>query len=167
MKAKTVFGILIILLTNSLPVLSQATAYANIYAEVVAPVGINNTSALHPVEIVFKKIQTTINPTDERTKPVIDLNFSQNGSVTLTSFSITDALHSTFDITLPSEKIRICDDQFNMLIISNFVREQANTGIAQGNKRTITIGADFNFPDNHFNGNTQAKNLFPVTINYN
>jgi len=167
MKAKISFGIFLIFFTYSLPVLSQATAYANIYAEVVAPVGINNTSALHSGEIVVSKTPKTIGTLDETSKSVRDAKIGQNGSVTLISFSITDAQHSTFDITLPTTMIGIGDNHSNVLTVSNFTSNQALASVSQGNKRTITVGADFNFHDHPANRNFQSQNQIPVTINYN
>lgn len=167
MKAIIVLGIFCSLFTNSLTVLSQATAYANIYAEVVAPVGVRNTSSLHFGEIVVSRLHKTAESTEVIANPTNDVNFKQSGSVTLISFSITDALHSTYDITLPSEKIAIKDDYSNTLTISNFTSKQAIPNRSQGSKMVITVGADFNFPENHFNGRAQSQNQFPVTINYN
>ncbi|MEI6276083.1 MAG: DUF4402 domain-containing protein [Prolixibacteraceae bacterium] len=167
MKAKIIIGFGIILLASSLQSLAQATAYVNIYAEVVAPIGITNTSVINSGEIVVSKNSATSINSVENTITASGIKLEQNGPVTLTSFVVTDTTHSTFDITLPSTNIAIGDGTSNSITVSNFNSNQTLASSTQGNTRMITIGADLNIPINQTISNYQTQNQYPVTFNYN
>jgi hypothetical protein len=164
MKAKIILGISLLSLVTALNSLAQATAYANIFATVVAPVGINTTFEEHSGEIVVS--QTIGNSRENHiTASGTALNF--DGSASLTTFSITDAKNSTFDITLPSENLNFGSDNQTTLSINNFSSIQSQTTTQQGTKNVITIGAKVNMPLNQYFSSYQAQNQFPVTLNYN
>jgi len=166
-KAQIIIGIIFLLFATRSQTIAQSTAYANIYAEVVAPVGIRNTSELHSGEIVISNKNMVALISNGNPIPGSESGSEPNLSVILNAFSITDASLSTFSITLPQENINIGNSISNSLIISNFTSNQTQTGSRQGDKIGIIIAATLNMTENRTICNNQAKHPFPVTFNYN
>lgn len=140
MKAKITLGIAIFILAFAFSSKAQMTAYANIYAEVVAPIGIEKGSDL------------TINQTIVGQKSV---------SATAASFSVKGSSQNTFDVTLPSSEVVVTNGQ-SSLTVGNFT-----TTTAGSNNNTISIAATLNTNGIQSAGNYNAKEPFQVTVNYN
>jgi hypothetical protein len=166
-KAQIIFGIIILLIATSFQTIAQSTAFANIYAEVVASVGIRNTSDVHSGEFAVSKNSPTVPISSKNEISVSGTSPEHGGSVTLSSFSIMDTSNSTFSITLPQENINIGNGFPNSLNICNFISNQTRTGSVQGYKTGITISATLNMTENYTVCNNQAKHPFPITFNYN
>lgn len=166
MKAKITIGIALLLLGWSLPVVAQSTAYANIYATVIAPVQFSKTNDMTFDDIQLSKKSTSLSIRTGKNVSA-DLKMSQNGTATLASFSITDSNHTTFDITLPTENIKISDGNANTMTVSNFSSSQTLSGSLYATTRNINVGADLQIPENLTAGNYSTQNSFPVTLNYN
>jgi hypothetical protein len=167
MKAKIILGIFLLSLVTALNSLAQVTAYANIFATVVAPVGINTTLDEHSGEIVVSQTNAPMGNSEESLITASGLALNFDGSASLTTFSVTDAKNSTFDITLPSENLNFGPDNHTTLSVSNFSSLQTQTTTPQGSRKVITIGAKVNLPENLNFSSYQAQNQFPVTLNYN
>ncbi len=157
MKAKMVIGIAIFILGCSLPSFAQMTAYANIFAEVIAPVGIEKSADLTFNQITSQKSATVVLGSDD---------FTRTGNGTVASFSIRGANQTTFDVTLPKESFTIGNGDSNMTI-SNFTSTATPANALQNRSGVVKIGATLNVPDNQVPGNYLAQNHFPVTLNYN
>ncbi len=167
MKAKYIIVISLLSLATALNSFAQVTAYANIFATVVAPVGINTTLDEHSGEIVVSQTNAPIGNSKESLITASGLALSFDGSASLTTFSITDTKNSTFDITLPSENLNFGSDNQTTLSINNFSSIQSQTTTHQGTKNMITIGAKVNMPINQYFSSYQAQDQFPITLNYN
>lgn len=167
MKAKYIIVISLLSLATALNGFAQVTAYANIFATVVAPVGINTAFDEHSGEIVVSHTSSPIGNNRENLITASGTELNIDGSASLTTFSVTDAKNSTFDITLPSENLNFGSDNHTTLSVSNFSSLQTQTTTHQGSKKVITIGAKVNLPENQNFSIYQAQNQFPVTLNYN
>lgn len=167
MKAKTAIGIGILLITSSLHTLAQATANANIYAQIVSPVEVRNPIDFQSVEIVVSNKNTTIGIGAEKTLTASGIILEKGSSVNLTYISVTDNGHSTFNISVPSEKITIGDGTSDFLAVSNFNISNTLTSSLKGHEKVITVSAHLNIPGNDFVRGYEAQTPFPVTINYN
>lgn len=167
MKAKITFGIFILLLAISLNTYSQATAYANIFATVIAPIGISNASEASMGEIIITHKSASLSPNSGIDIVASGVKINQNGTAALATFSITDANNFTFDVTLPVEKMKLGDENFTAIVVSNFSSIQNQTNTLDGVKREFTVGVDLYIPDNQNIKNLTAQSNFPVTLNYN
>jgi len=167
MKAKIILGISLLSLFTALNSLAQATAYANIFATVVAPVGINTTLGEHSGEIVLSQTSVTNENNKESIITASGIALNYDGLASLATFSVTDAKNSTFDITLPSENLKFGSDNLTTLSVSDFSSKQTYTTTLQGSRKVITIGAKVNLPDNQIFSSYKAQNQYPVTLNYN
>ena len=143
MKAKIIIGISILILAGSFSSEAQMTAYANIFAEVVAPIGIGKTTDL------------TLNQT------VVGQSKLSGTSAT---FTIEGSRQNTFNVTLPSEALTIINSAGSMTV-SNFTSTTTNT--LQGNASLISIDAKLQVNGIQTAGNYSAQNPFQVTLNYN
>jgi hypothetical protein len=145
MKTKINFGIAIFILACSFSSVAQMTAYANIYAEVIAPIGIGKSTDL------------TINQT------IVD---QKSVSGTAASFSVKGSSLNTFDVTLPKEIFTINNGAGNMTV-SNFTTSVVPSNTLQNNASVISINATLNVSGARTAGNYSAQNPFQVTLNYN
>ncbi len=167
MKAKVIIGIAAILFGCSFHAFAQATAYANIYATVVAPIGIEKTADLTFSEITSTKNNNTVVLDTDNRLTVSSVEPVRNGKGTVASFSVTGSNQSTFDVTLPKETFTISDKGSNNMRISNFTSTSTLQNTLQGNSNVIKIGATLHVPENQSAGNYNAQNPFLVTLNYN
>jgi hypothetical protein len=145
MKAKITFGIAIFILVCSFSSMAQMTAYANIYAEVIAPIGIGKSTDL------------TINQT---------IVGQKNVSGTAASFSVKGSSLNTFDVTLPQEVYTINNGEGKMTV-SNFTTSVVSANTPQNKASVISINATLNVSGTLTAGNYNAQNPFQVTLNYN
>lgn len=143
MKAKIFIGISILILAGSFSSVAQMTAYANIFAEVVAPIGIGKATDL------------TINQTAVGQARL---------SGTSASFKIEGSRQTIFNVTLPSEALTIINEAGSMTV-SDFTSTTINT--QQGNASLINIDATLKINGAQAAGNYSAQNPFQVTLNYN
>jgi hypothetical protein len=167
MKAKVTLGIAVILFGCSFHAFAQATAYANIYATVVAPVGIEKKADLTFSEIISSKNSNTVVLGTDNQLTASNIEVAQNGKGTVASFSITGSNQSTFDVTLPKETFTISDGGSNTMTVSNFTSTHAQLNTLQSNSNIIKIGATLHVPENQSAGSYNAQNPFLVTLNYN
>jgi len=166
MKAKMTIAILILYFGSAFSAVAQLTAYANIYATVVAPVGISDLSNNNLGEIVVARTGSNASSTSANTVTASGLQVSQNGTATVASFSVTDYNNTTFDITLPTSDIKLGMGNDN-LIAGNFSSSYSLANNLTGGKKEITIGTTLYIPETRIANNFIAQNPFPVTLNYN
>ena len=166
MKAKLYIATIILSLGSSFTSVAQLTAYANIYATVVAPVGISDLSneTLGTIVIASNQNSTSLKSTSFVT--VSGMQVAQNGTATVASFSLTDYNNTTFDLTLPTSTIKMSDGK-DSLLASNFSSSYSMANSLQGGKTIIRIGANMHLPEDQTTSNFFAQNRFPVTLNYN
>ena len=145
MKAKFTIGIAIFILAFAVSSKAQMTAYANIYAEVIAPIGIEKATDL------------TINQT---------IVGQQSVSATAASFTVKGSSLTTFDVTIPSEALSVSNGQ-SIMTVGNFTTTATPGNALQTNNNTISIAATLNVNGSQSAGNYKALDPFQVTLNYN
>ena len=147
MNPKILPGIAIFILACAFSSAAQMTAYANIYAEVIAPVGIGKSTDL------------AINQT---------IAGQKGGSGTAASFTVTGSSLNTFNVTLPAHAKVINNNLTDYMTISNFTSPSTLTSDAlQINSRVISISAILKANGNQAVGEYCAQDSFQVTLNYN
>jgi len=166
MKAKISIALLIIFFGTTGSSVAQLTAYANIYATVVASVGISDLSNETLGTIVVTSTQNSSSLKSVSRTTVSGIQVTQNGTATVASFSVTDYNNTTFDITLPTNNIKLSKGNDNM-VASNFSSNYSLSSSLTTGKKEITIGAELYIPENRVASNFNAQNPFPVTLNYN
>jgi hypothetical protein len=167
MKAKVTIGIALLLLGVVGSAFAQMTAYANIYAEVVAPVGIEKTADLTFRDVVSSQNSGTVVLGADNFVAVSGADLAQNSNGTLASFKVAGGNFNTFDVSLPKETYAIKDGNANTMIVSNFTSSQSNNNALQGNNSKVNVGATLYIPQNQQSGSYDAQQPFQVTLNYN
>lgn len=156
MKAAKILGIIAILFFGCVfQASAQATAYANIYATVVAPAGIEKKA-----DMSFSQIAPTKNSS------TVVLGQTAAGNGTLASFTVTGG-NQTFDVTLPQGSFTISNGSNNTMLVSNFTSVQTQAASLQGNSSEVRIGATLHMAPNQATGSYNAQDPFMVTLNYN
>lgn len=159
MKATRTLGLATLLLLGCLfRVNGQATAYANIYATVVAPVGIEKKA-----DLTFSQIVPTQN---SGTVVLGSTALATTGKGTMASFSVSGG-NQTFDVTVPNGTFAIRNGGADTMLVGNFTSSQTQMSSVQGNRSTVTIGATLFVSGNQAAGSYQAQEPFLVTLNYN
>jgi hypothetical protein len=121
------------------------TAYANIYAEVVAPIGIGKYTDL------------TINQTI----------VGQTGvSGTAASFTVKGSSLNTFNVTLPVKEM-IINTIADYMTVSDFTSTTSTADAFQNNSWVISIAATLKLNGTQAAGNYCVQDSFQVTLNYN
>ncbi len=167
MNLKLTLGIAIILFGSALISSAQMTAYANIYAEVVAPISIEKSADLTFSEIVASKKSSTVVLGGVTNLTTSTVEFAQTGKGTFATFSVAGGNQATFDVTLPKETFTISNGGAENMIVSDFTSTSTPANALQTSASIIKIGATLNVPQNQSAGNYSAQNPFLVTLNYN
>lgn len=164
MKQKFAIATVILLLGFSTSSLAQMTAYANIYAQVVAPVGIqlsNNPPVGYKSSIVSKGLQDF----DEAEGIISDHRFIPNKDNNNVASYLIAANNQIIDVSLPNEKLYFSDvlgNKMEMSIISNNSSGQLWHGNRVIEVNTLIYPSENLVPVY----NTAPENLM-VTLNYN
>ncbi len=166
MKAKIYIATILLSIGSANTTVAQLTAYANIYATVVAPVGISDLSNESLGTIVVARNQNSASLKSANLVTVSGMEVAQNGMATVASFSLTDYNNTTFDLTLPTSTIKMSDGN-DSLLASNFSSSYFLANSMEGGKTIIKIGANMHLPEDQTTSNFIAQNSFPVTLNYN
>lgn len=164
MKAIITFGILLISMVSS-QAFGQMTAYANIYAEVVAPAYIEKSA-----DMTFSRISPSANSGSVVLSGTGDLQGAatlQAGKGTLATFTIQGNDISTFDISLPNREVVISGSNSGSVKISDFTTSVTASASSQGNRRVVSIGATLHIDENQSTGNFNDSKSFQVNFNYN
>ena len=135
----------IFILACSFPSVAQMTAYANIYAKVIAPIGIEKSTDL------------TINQTIVGQKDV---------SGTAASLTVKGSSLNTFNVTLPEQEM-IINTIANYMTVSNFTSTTLTSDPYQNNSRVVSIAAILKVNSPQKAGNHCVRDSFQVTLNYN
>lgn len=164
MKAIITLGIVLIALSFS-PAYGQMTAYANIYAEVVAPAFIEKSADMTFTQIsaTGKSGSVVLNSTGNWSAD----DAAQAGKGTLATFSIPGNDVSAFDISLPNQEVTIQNGNSGTLKISNFTTSVTASASEGGSSRVVRIGATLHLGENPLAGNFNDQNSFQVNFNYN
>lgn len=154
----------IMLLGFSVSSFAQMTAYANIYAQVVAPVGIqssNNPPTGYKSSTVSKGLQAF----DEADGIISDQSIIPNEeNNTVVSYLIA-ANNQTFDVSLPNEKLFFNDENGNKMELS--ISSNNSPGQLWHGSRVIEVFTVINPSENLVPAYNVAPDPMLVTLNYN
>lgn len=158
MKAKYFFFTFLLTILAAAGVRAQATAYASIFAEVVAPAVVEksadltfNTSHISSGAVNSSPDAVTINPGST----------SSSANCTMASFTVSGSALTTYDVSLPKESLSIGAG----LSVSDFASKSV-VSPSESYKSTVNIGATLHLGADRKTGNL-AMGQFPVTLNYN
>ena len=151
MNARIIILITMLSIAGAMNAKGQATAYANIYVEVVAPAVVEKTA-----DMTFRQVLTSGASGALQTATTL-----QSGNGTFASFTVSGSSLSTFDLSLPKETVAMS----NGMMVGDFT--SSNTMLASGSGNIIRIGATLNTGSSTGPGNLTAQSPFPVTLNYN
>jgi len=164
MKPRFAIATAILLLGFSTSSLAQMIAYANIFAQVVAPVGIqlsNTPLTGYKSSIVPKGVQAF----DEADGIISDHRIIPNKEDNTVISYLIAANNQTFDVSLPNKKLFFRDENDNkmeMSIISNNSTVQLWHG-----SRVIEVFTVINPSENLVAAYNVAPDPLLVTLNYN
>ena len=168
MKAKISLGVLFLFLGSSFQTFAQMTAYANIYATVIAeqPIMVKKTANMTFSDISSLRSGTIVMASNnDLTSSNAEL--AQNGNGTVAAFSIVGGNQSTFDVTLPKESYTISDGISANMMVDNFTFTQSTNVTKQYTESEIKISATLHVPGNQTARVNDSQSNFPVTLNYN
>ena len=148
---------------------AQATAAANINAEIVAPIEIAKVANLEFGRIATNGSAGTVvlNPATDARTPGTGITFPVNtGTVNAASFLVEGESGFTYAITLPSAPVTISSG-INNMSVGTFTSFPAATGVLTGGAETLKVGATLSLGANQAAGLYSAEDIFDVTVNYN
>ncbi|MCK9641715.1 MAG: DUF4402 domain-containing protein [Prolixibacteraceae bacterium] len=166
MKAKFFFTLIILITFFRFEVKAQATAYANIFATVVAPAAMTKEMDLSAGEIIASRGASSNALSVQNMIPSENVNLSKNGKTTVAAFQVTGK-NSTYAITVQNQPVVLLNENANSVTVNNFTSEMAmiaNTG--EGAQR-IRVSANLNVSENQPTGKYDSTAPFNVTLNYN
>jgi hypothetical protein len=165
MKAKLFLTLTLLATIFLFEVNAQATAYANIYAEIVAPVGIEKIMDFSAGQVVTTNSNVANALSIQNTNTANSVDLSQNGNATIAAFQVTGR-NNTFAITVQQQPVVLLNESSNSVTVNNFTSEMIMQSTASGAQK-ISINAVLNVSDNQATGNYMASAPFNVTLNYN
>jgi hypothetical protein len=165
MKAKLFLTITLLTAIFLVEVKAQATAYANIYCEIVAPVGIEKIMDMSAGQVVTTNPNTTNALSIQNTNASEAIDLSKNGTTTVAAFQVTGK-NNTFAITVQNQPVVLLNENSNSVTVNNFTSELVTQSTASGAQR-ISVNAMLNVSDTQATGNYMASAPFNVTLNYN
>lgn len=168
MKAKISLGVLFLFLGSFVHTFAQMTAYANIYATVIAeqPIMVKKTANLTFSDISSLRSGTIVLASNNNLTSS-NAELAQNGNGTVAAFSVVGGNQSAFDVTLPKESYTISNGISANMMVDNFTLTQSINVTKQYTESEIKISATLHVPDNQTARNNNSQNSFPVTLNYN
>ena len=156
MQAKTIFTLLFLLIGITFGTRAQATAFADIFATVVAPevkVKVNDL-------VVLENINMMINNGSQENS---HHNTGINGSLVRSTLNISGGTLLTFDLSFPTDNIVPENGMKSAMSISKIQQtiKDSPTGVKE-----VRLDATFFVSDN-FTENHGSLNLFPIILHYN
>lgn len=162
MKAKIFLLLTILTAIFQLEVKAQATAYANIFCTIVAPVEITKVMDMSAGKIISGNSGTSnqLSITSE------SANLGQDGKTNVAAFRISGK-NNVFAVTVQNQPLVLLNEKSNSVTVNNFASQTAMvTDLGNGEQR-VTISASLNVTKNQPSGNYDSKSPFNVTLNYN
>ena len=162
------FGVLFLLLGCSFHAFAQMTAYANIFATVVAeqPIMFKKTANLTFNDISAQRTGTIVLKSNN-TLTSSNNDLLLNGKGTVAAFSVVGGNLSTFDVTLPKESFEVADGNSSNMMVDNFTCIKSTITSRQFTESEIRISATLHVTARHETKSPDTQNVFPVTLNYN
>ncbi len=166
MKAKLFFTLILLITLFQVEVKAQATAYANIFATIVAPAAMTKEMDMSAGEIIATK-GTSVNALSvQNINSTENVNLSKNGKTTVAAFQVTGK-NNTFAITVQSQPVILLNESANSVTVNNFTSETAMIANAENGAQRISVSATLNVSKNQPTGYYDSTAPFNVTLNYN
>jgi hypothetical protein len=164
MKPRYAIATAILLLGFSTSSFAQMIAYANIFAQVVAPVGIQLSNT--PLAGYKSSIATTgLQAFDEADGIISDHRIILNKEDNIVVSYLIAANNQTFDVSLPTEKLFFSDENDNKMELS-IISNNSSVQFWQGS-RVIEVFTVINPAENHVHAHNVSRDPLLVTLNYN
>jgi hypothetical protein len=147
---------------------AQATASADAYATIVAPLTISKVTDLHFGNLAVQSFlggTVTLDPAGSR-NPAFGVSLASGGTVSAATFTVTGQDGLTYDITLPSQPIDLSDGAGNFMSVSDFVGNPT-TGTLTGGTENISVGATLYISAAQQPGNYISTSTLDVLVSYN
>ncbi|MCK9410884.1 MAG: DUF4402 domain-containing protein [Prolixibacteraceae bacterium] len=166
MKAKLYFTLILLITLFQTEVKAQATAYANIFATVVAPAAMTKEMDMSAGEIIATRNATSNTLSVQNINPSENVNLSKNGKTNVAAFQVTGK-NSTYAITVQNQPIILLNESANSVTVNNFMSETAMIANTGDGAQRIRVSANLNVSENQPTGNYDSTAPFNVTLNYN
>ncbi|MEI6574763.1 MAG: DUF4402 domain-containing protein [Bacteroidota bacterium] len=166
MKKIAIYGLLF--LSSIFSSFAQVTVTGHMSAEVVAPVGIDNTSGMHFGNVAINNGGTRVfidAGANTRTANGVNEINTEAGTWNRAAFSVSGQNDVAYAITLPSNATTIDDNFGHRITIDNWTSYTASTTNAGSGNKIHYIGANLTVGQQGGIANTGSD--FRVTVNYN
>jgi len=162
MKAKIFLLLTILTALFQQEVKAQATAYANIFCTIVAPVEIAKVMDMSAGKIISGNTA----PSNQLSITSDNMNLSQDGKTNVAAFTISGK-NNVFAVTLQNQPLELFNEKSNSVTVNNFASKTAMITDLGNGEQKVTISASLNVTKNQPTGNYDSKSPFNVTFNYN
>ena len=166
MKAKLFFTLFLMITLFQVEMSAQATAYANIFATIVAPAAMTKEMDLSAGEIIATRGASSNALSVQNINSTENVNLSQNGKTTVAAFQVTGK-NNTFAITVQNQPVVLLNESANSVTVNNFSSETAMISNTDNGAQRIRVSANLNVSKNQPTGNYDSTAPFNVTLNYN
>jgi hypothetical protein len=166
MKAKLFFTLILLITFFQVEVKAQATAYANIYATIVAPAAMTKEMDMSAGEIIATRGTSSNALSVQNINSTENVDLSQNGKTTVAAFQVTGK-NNTFAITVQNQPVVLLNESANSVTVNNFSSETAMISNTDNGAQRIRVSANLNVSKNQPTGNYDSTAPFNVTLNYN
>lgn len=166
MKAITFLLLLILTISFQINSKAQATAYANIYATVVAPVGMTMEMDLRAGKIINTNQLSSSSLSTQTINAAENINLTQDGQTTIAAFQVTGK-NNVYAVTVQNQPVVLLNENANSVTVDNFGSELAMINNATEGVQQLRISANLNVSKDQPKGIYGASAPFNVTLNYN
>ena len=166
MKAKLFFTLILLITLFLVEVKAQATAYANIFATIVAPAAMTKEMDMSAGEIIATKSLSSNALSVQNINSAENVNLSKNGKTTVAAFQVTGK-NNTYAITVQNQPVVLLNESANRVTVNNFTSETAMIANTENGAQRISISANLNVSKNQPSGYYDSTAPFNVTLNYN
>ncbi|MEK7718209.1 MAG: DUF4402 domain-containing protein [Bacteroidota bacterium] len=166
MKAKLFFTLILLITLFQVKMSAQATAYANIFATIVAPAAMTKEMDMSAGEIIATRSSSTNALSVQNINSTENVNLSKSGQTTVAAFQVTGK-NNTYAITVQNQPVVLVNESANSVTVNNFTSETAMISNTDNGAQRIRISANLNVSENQPTGNYDSTAPFNVTLNYN
>jgi hypothetical protein len=166
MKARLFITLILLISLFQVKMSAQATAYANIFATIVAPAAMTKEMDMSAGEIIATKGASSNALSVQNINSTENVNLSKNGKTTVAAFQVTGK-NNTYAITVQNQPVVLVNESANSVTVNNFTSETAMISNTDNGAQRIRISANLNVSENQPTGNYDSTAPFNVTLNYN
>ena len=166
MKAKLFITLILLITLFQVEVKAQATAYANIFATIVAPAAMTKEMDMSAGEIIATRGASSNALSVQNINSSENVNLLKSGKTTVAAFQVTGK-NNTYAITVQNQPVVLLNQSANSVTVNNFTSETAMISNTDNGGQRISVSANLNVSENQPTGNYGSTAPFNVTLNYN